>query len=119
MTLIEEEPLKKKIEAGPLTLKDALETAIQTAKGLQAAHAKGIAHRDIKPGSSWFGAVAPARGWRRSVSPRTALLMHPFHLTNSMWLCGVRKAASSIFGFTISREETKRVSHSVRVSIFI
>ncbi len=55
MALLEGEPLEKKIEAGPLKLKDALETAIQTAKGLQAAHAKRIVHRDIKPANLMIG----------------------------------------------------------------
>ena len=49
MAFIEGESLEQKIEAGPLKLKDALETAIQTAQGLQAAHEKRIVHRDIKP----------------------------------------------------------------------
>ena len=49
MAFLEGEGLDKKIEAGPLKLKDALDVAIQTAQGLQAAHEKGIVHRDIKP----------------------------------------------------------------------
>ena len=49
MAFLEGEPLEKKIEAGPLKLKDALDTAIQTARGLEAAHEKKIVHRDIKP----------------------------------------------------------------------
>ena len=49
MAFIEGESLEKKIEAGPLKLKDALDAAIQTAQGLQAAHEKKIFHRDIKP----------------------------------------------------------------------
>ena len=49
MAFLEGEPLEKKIEAGPLKLKDALDAAIQTAQGLQAAHEKKIVHRDIKP----------------------------------------------------------------------
>ena len=49
MAFLEGEGLDKKIEAGPLKLKDALDIAIQTAQGLQAAHEKGIVHRDIKP----------------------------------------------------------------------
>ena len=49
MAFIEGEPLEKKIEAGPLKLNDALDIAIQTAKGLQAAHGKKVVHRDIKP----------------------------------------------------------------------
>ena len=49
MAFIEGDGLDKRIEAGPLKLKDALDSAIQTAHGLEAAHGKGIVHRDIKP----------------------------------------------------------------------
>ncbi len=49
MAFLEGQGLDKKIEAGPLKLKDALEIAIQSAHGLQAAHEKKIVHRDIKP----------------------------------------------------------------------
>ena len=49
MAFLEGEALDKKIEAGPLTLRDALAIGTQTAHGLQAAHEKGIVHRDIKP----------------------------------------------------------------------
>jgi len=49
MAFLEGEGLDKKIEAGPLKLKDALDIAIQAAQGLQAAHGKKIVHRDIKP----------------------------------------------------------------------
>jgi Tol biopolymer transport system component/predicted Ser/Thr protein kinase len=55
MVFLEGEGLDKKIEAGPLKLKDALDIAIQTAKGLQAAHGKGIVHRDIKPANLMIG----------------------------------------------------------------
>ena len=55
MTFLEGEPLEKKIEVGPLKLTDALDIAIQTAKGLQAAHAKKIVHRDIKPANLMIG----------------------------------------------------------------
>jgi len=49
MAFLEGEGLDRSIEAGPLKLKDALDIAIQTAQGLQAAHEKKIVHRDIKP----------------------------------------------------------------------
>ncbi len=55
MAFLEGEPLEKKIEAAPLKLKDALDFAIQTAKGLQAAHDKKIVHRDIKPANLMIG----------------------------------------------------------------
>ncbi len=48
MAYLEGETVKEKIKARPLKLEEALDIAIQTAQGLQAAHEKGIIHRDIK-----------------------------------------------------------------------
>jgi eukaryotic-like serine/threonine-protein kinase len=41
--------LRKRIKAGPLPIDSALETTIQIASALEAAHAAGIVHRDVKP----------------------------------------------------------------------
>ncbi len=49
MAFLEGRPLSEKIGEGPLKLPEALSTAIQIAEGLEAAHEKGIVHRDIKP----------------------------------------------------------------------
>ncbi len=51
MEFIEGEGLDAKIERGPMPLKEALAFARQVADGLAAAHAKGVVHRDIKPGN--------------------------------------------------------------------
>ena len=48
MAYIEGPSLDKKTAVGPLPLDEALDIAIQTAQGLQAAHEKGVVHRDIK-----------------------------------------------------------------------
>ncbi|HSQ59312.1 MAG TPA: protein kinase [Acidobacteriota bacterium] len=47
--LLEGEDLRARLGQGPLPPRRALSFAIQIAKGLAAAHAKGIAHRDLKP----------------------------------------------------------------------
>ena len=48
MEFIEGQNLREKIEAGPLKIAEAIKLATQIAEGLQAAHEKGITHRDIK-----------------------------------------------------------------------
>ena len=47
--LLEGETLGGKLEAGPISPRQAVDYAIQMAKGLSAAHEKGVVHRDLKP----------------------------------------------------------------------
>ena len=49
MTFLEGQTLKAKIAQRPLKLDEALDIAVQTAQGLQAAHQNEVVHRDIKP----------------------------------------------------------------------
>lgn len=51
MTLYDGETLAERLKRGPLAVADALEIAIQAARGLSAAHTHGVVHRDIKPGN--------------------------------------------------------------------
>ena len=51
MEYIEGQSLNDRLAPGPLPLKDALPIAIEFADALEAAHSKGIIHRDIKPGN--------------------------------------------------------------------
>jgi tetratricopeptide (TPR) repeat protein/class 3 adenylate cyclase len=49
MPFYEGETLRARLERGPLSFDEALAIALQTARGLAAAHDRGIVHRDIKP----------------------------------------------------------------------
>ena len=47
--LLEGATLREKLESGPMSVRKALEYALQIARGLAAAHDRGVVHRDVKP----------------------------------------------------------------------
>ncbi|HEY3456978.1 MAG TPA: protein kinase [Bryobacteraceae bacterium] len=51
MEHLEGETLAQRLERGPISLADVLSYAVEILKALEHAHAKGIVHRDVKPGN--------------------------------------------------------------------
>ncbi len=47
--LLEGQTLREMLQSGPITSKQAVSLTLQMARGLAAAHEKGVVHRDLKP----------------------------------------------------------------------
>ena len=61
MERLEGESLKQKIHHQPLDIKQVLEIGVQVASALEASHAKGIIHRDVKPGNIFLTTNGPVK----------------------------------------------------------
>jgi len=54
LELVEGETLAERVAKGPLPVEEALEVCRQIAEGVEAAHEKGVIHRDVNPDGQKF-----------------------------------------------------------------
>ena len=61
MELLEGESLKDRLQHGPMPVDQVIDTGIQLADALEAAHRSGIIHRDVKPGNIFLTRFGQAK----------------------------------------------------------
>jgi serine/threonine protein kinase len=61
MAVAEGDNLKRRLAGGPMPHREATHVALQVAKGLDAAHAEGIVHRDVKSAARLFEQASRAK----------------------------------------------------------
>jgi tetratricopeptide (TPR) repeat protein/TolB-like protein len=59
--LLEGETLRGRVARGPMPASDVTRIAIEIARGLQAAHAAGVVHRDLKPDNIFLTIAGPTK----------------------------------------------------------
>jgi non-specific serine/threonine protein kinase len=80
MELLEGQTLRQRLSGTPLPVAELLETAVQVADALDAAHARGIIHRDVKPANVFL----TSRGQAKVLDFGVAKLVRPAEATAAL-----------------------------------
>jgi non-specific serine/threonine protein kinase len=89
---VEGETLSRRLARGPLAVEEALQVAAQVAEALEVAHARGVVHRDLKPGNVMLGPRGLVKVLDFGLAKRTYGLANPPPATGTAATAGATGA---------------------------
>jgi eukaryotic-like serine/threonine-protein kinase len=110
MELVDGPSLARVLAAGPLGPADTMDVLAQAAAGLQAAHAAGLVHRDVKPGNLLVGPAGQVKitdfgiayaAWSAPITQTGALVGTPAYLAPERVTGGPATPASDLYALGV------------------
>ena len=120
MEYVEGRTLAERIAEGPLAAAEALDVATQVASALEAAHARGVVHRDVKPGN----VIVDAAGRVKVLDFGLAAWRAPRGFSGETWSAGPAGPTQSIPGAVVgtvaymSPEQARGSDVDARTDVF-